>query len=385
MPAGRRRALGCGSAATADRTAVGDPSSGADAASRLPMRPTAPPRATVRSPPAVRTPEIASAGRGRPAPGRRLTGCHGSPDIGSWIPVADIGLRRRATDVEAEPADAPEIKPWDRRPLMIALAAADRAGPHRRADRHGERGVLQPGAGRVADRAAACAHHAGPRPVRGRVSPVGADDTITLSGVGDVIMGTLPRASSRRTTVKGFFDPVKAALAADLVMGNLETPLTADTGNAQVRASRPGESTTASSSICRPSYANHLSDGGLRPGEPGQQPHQRHGPSRAAQHPGTRSTRPACKHTGAPGRSPTSTSRASRSPFSGSRRSRLGAQPLEHPGGGGAGRAGRREADLVVIQMQGGAEGADKSHVRPGPECFLRRRTAGDLKVHATP
>ena len=36
------------------------------------------------------------------------------------------------------------------------------------------------------------------------------------------------------------------------------------------------------------------------------------------------------------------------------------------------------EADIVVIQMQGGAEGTDKAHVRPGTETFLGENR-GDL------
>src|SRR4029453_6485763 len=39
-----------------------------------------------------------------------------------------------------------------------------------------------------------------------------------------------------------------------------------------------------------------------------------------------------------------------------------------------------QEADLVVIQMQGGAEGSDKTHVRPGHEIFLGE-DRGDLSA----
>ncbi|MFS8498043.1 MAG: CapA family protein, partial [Micromonosporaceae bacterium] len=52
--------------------------------------------------------------------------------------------------------------------------------------------------------------------------------TVTFSAVGDIISGNagaLPPNDG-----KGFFDGVVEALAADLVMGNLEQPLTDDTG-----------------------------------------------------------------------------------------------------------------------------------------------------------
>ena len=65
---------------------------------------------------------------------------------------------------------------------------------------------------------------------RVRPPPAAAgQETITLSGVGDVIMGTAP-GNLPPNNGAGFFDPVKQALAADLVMGNLETPLSDDTG-----------------------------------------------------------------------------------------------------------------------------------------------------------
>ena len=41
-------------------------------------------------------------------------------------------------------------------------------------------------------------------------------------------------------------------------------------------------------------------------------------------------------------------------------------------------RRAEAEADIVVIQMQGGAEGTDKAHVRPGTETFLGENR-GDL------
>ena len=121
-----------------------------------------------------------------------------------------------------EPTHIPE---WDRKPLMIVLAAgavlvmlAVLSGVVTSAIAGGRapawQGVDQPSV---------------PPPTVSAPAAPGEEDTITLAGVGDVIMGTQPDDLPPRGG-SGFFDPVKDALAADLVMGNLETPLTEDTG-----------------------------------------------------------------------------------------------------------------------------------------------------------
>src|SRR4029453_10013334 len=59
---------------------------------------------------------------------------------------------------------------------------------------------------------------------------------------------------------EGFFDSVKAGLKADLVMGNLEQPLTGDTGS-----SKCGSPPRANCFAFRapPSYAKHLKEAGF--------------------------------------------------------------------------------------------------------------------------
>ncbi len=85
-----------------------------------------------------------------------------------------------------------------------------------------------------------------------------APKAISLSATGDIVMGNAPgRLPSGGG--KGFFDGVKAALAADLVMGNLEEPLTEDTGH---RKCAP-KSTGCHQFRAPPSYAAHLREGGF--------------------------------------------------------------------------------------------------------------------------
>ena len=104
-------------------------------------------------------------------------------------------------------------------------------------------------------------------------APPAAFETVTLSGVGDVIMGTAPGNLPPRDGA-GFFDPVKDALSSDLVMGNLETPLTENTGTVKcgyvtppATPGNPSPKPTKSSGCFQfylpRSYANHLRAGGF--------------------------------------------------------------------------------------------------------------------------
>src|SRR5262249_5062618 len=92
-------------------------------------------------------------------------------------------------------------------------------------------------------------------------APAGPGDaeTITFSGGGDVIMGRAP-GDLPPSGGTGLFDRVQEALAADLVMGNLETPLTEDTG----RTKCPTPPATGCHQFrLPPSYANHLRAAGF--------------------------------------------------------------------------------------------------------------------------
>jgi hypothetical protein len=199
-----------------------------------------------------------------------------------------------------------------------------------------------------------------------------ANDRVTLSGVGDVIMGTAPGGLPPRGG-RGFFDPVKEALAADLVMGNLETPLTEDSGWVKC-----GGGVAGCHQFYLPrSYANHLRDGGFHLMSLANNHTQDMGPQ------GLRNTRAALdavgiSHTGAP-------NQITNVDVKGVRVAVLGfaiyswSQNLNDiPAAQTMVRKAASAADIVVIQMQGGAEGANQSHQRPGHEYFYDE-DRGDL------
>lgn len=213
------------------------------------------------------------------------------------------------------------------------------------------------------------------------------DDTITLAGVGDVIMGSAPGDLPPRGG-EGFFDRVRSALAADLTMGNLETPLSADTGYVkcgwETPSPRPGNPSPSPvpASGCHQfslptSYAGHLKDAGF-------------GVMNLANNhtfdmgqTGLANTRKALEavgigHTGAPGQIAYRTVKGVKVAVLGF--SIYGwTQSLNNlTSSANLVRKAAKNADIVVIQMQGGAEGVDKQHVKKGHEIFLGE-DRGDL------
>ena len=95
---------------------------------------------------------------------------------------------------------------------------------------------------------------------------------------------------------KGFFDSVKPALAADLVMGNLEQPLTDDTGTSKCGADSHQLLPVPVAAVVRRAPEGRR----LRAAEPGQQPRQRLRRRGLPQHRRRRWRTHGLKHTGAP-------------------------------------------------------------------------------------
>ena len=196
-------------------------------------------------------------------------------------------------------------------------------------------------------------------------SPAGAENTISMSATGDIIMGDapgrLPAGGGR-----GFFDSVKSALAADLVMGNLEEPLTEDTG-----ASKCG----ANSSGCHqfrapPSYAAHLRDAGFELLNQANNHGNDYGPA------GYRNTQKALeqhglRHTGAPDQITVVDVEGVKVAVLGFSSYPWSNSLLDIPAAKKIVEKATTMADLVVIQVHMGAEGSDKTRVRPGTELFL--------------
>jgi hypothetical protein len=284
--------------------------------------------------------------------------------------------------------DADEIVPWDRRPLMVVIAGA--VALVLLAIVSGVATVQifgtdkPPAAWREVqvpstDGPAATT----PAPVLGG----GGGGAITLSGVGDVIMGSEPDDVPPNGGA-GIFGPVKSALAADVVMGNLETPLTADTGRVKCPLSTPTpvagnpSPTPTPAADCfqfhlPPSYANNLHDAGFTVMNLANNHTNDMGPE------GLSNTRKALvaasvQHTGAPNEITYVDAKGLKVAVLGFSIYSWGQNLNNIPAAVDLVRKADAKADLVVIQMQGGAEGADKAHVHPGKEIFLGE-DRGDL------
>ncbi len=194
-----------------------------------------------------------------------------------------------------------------------------------------------------------------------------AQQQISMSAVGDVIMGDAPN-NLPPNNGKGFFDDVQAALGADLQMANLEQPLTNDTGVSKCSAATEGK--TCFQFRSPPSYANILKDAGFglvnlannHAYDFGQQGHLN---TRAAL------DQAGVKYTGPPGMITIVN-------VKGIKVAVLGFAPypwandlINIPKGQELVRQAKQQADLVVIQVHMGGEGADHTHVKPGTEMFL--------------
>jgi hypothetical protein len=162
-------------------------------------------------------------------------------------------------EISAAIAAVPDIPPWDRKPLIIVIAAAAILVVLSIISGF-ITATVAPVSNRVEWREATSEPSGAPTSPGPAVAPPPAtNDTVTLSGVGDVIMGSAP-GNLPPNNGAGFFDPVKAALAADLVMGNLETPLSEPTGYS--KCGDPPTDGCFQFSL-PPAYANHLRDGGF--------------------------------------------------------------------------------------------------------------------------
>ena len=212
-------------------------------------------------------------------------------------------------------------------------------------------------------------------------------DTILLSGVGDVIMGSMPGDLPPRGG-DGFFDRVKDALAADVVMGNLDQPITVDTGRVKCSYTTPPSTPTnpspkpVRSSGCHQfylpaSYAKHLAEGGFDVLSLANNHTNDMGPA------GLRNTRDALdavgvKHTGGVGQITVVEAKGIKVAVLGFSVYSWGQNLNNIPAAVDLVEKANAQADIVVIQMQGGAEGSDKTRVPNGHEIFLGE-DRGDL------
>ena len=186
-----------------------------------------------------------------------------------------------------------------------------------------------------------------------------------MSATGDIIMGNAP-SKMPPDDGDGFFGSVSSRLKADLVMGNLEQPLTPDTGTSKC-GTPPSPNCFAFRAP--PSYARHLEGAGFGLVNTANNHAKDFGTA------GARNTRKALQQAGilATGNLDEITTTEVKgikiaavgfSSYAGANN----LNDLQHS------RAivqrARQRADLVVVQVHMGAEGAAMQHVKPGSELF---------------
>jgi hypothetical protein len=343
--------------------------------------PAGPPVSTPAAPPATRP----AAG----APVIRPTAAAGAPDL-EQLPVGKTDLAWEAVAAAALDDDS-EIVPWDRRPLMVVIAAGTALIALAILSGVATASMFGTDELPAAWRAPSVGGPPGPAATPSATVAPGAGiaegEGLTLSGVGDVIMGTMP-GDIPPNNGAGFFDPVKSALASDVVMGNLETPFTNDTGkvkcpkatptpNATTPTPKPTQTDGCHQFYLPPSYASHVKDAGFRVMNLANNHTNDMGPE------GLSNTRAALEavgvlHTGAPNQITYLTVKAVKVAVIGFSVYSWGQNLNNIPAAEQLVRKAAAEADLVIVQMQGGAEGADKTHVKPGKEIYLGE-DRGDL------
>ena len=186
---------------------------------------------------------------------------------------------------------------------------------------------------------------------------------VSLSATGDIILGDAGSLPPRDG--EGFFDDVADSLAADLVTGNLEQPLTGDTGFAKCDE----DSTACHAFRAPPDYAEHLRDGGFQLMNLANNHGNDYGPD------GRANTQAALDEVGI-------AHTGERDQFAvveveGLAVAVVGFSAYEWTNAlndldqaGDVVTRADGEADLVVVHVHMGAEGADATRVRPGVEEF---------------
>jgi hypothetical protein len=218
----------------------------------------------------------------------------------------------------------------------------------------------------------------GSSPSAGPATSPPASGTVSLAATGDIVLGDAPGALPPNGG-SGFFDGVHQVLAADLVMGNLEEPLTEDTGHVKCDAGGTG----CHQFRAPPGYAAHLRAGGFgllntannHAYDFGADGHRN--TQRALERQGLR-------HTGDPDEITVVTAAGVRVAVVGFSSYPWSNSLLDLPAAAAVVRRAASRADLVVVQVHMGAEGSDKTHVRPGTEMFLGENRGDPIRFAHT-
>ncbi|TCB98925.1 CapA family protein [Micromonospora zingiberis] len=205
-------------------------------------------------------------------------------------------------------------------------------------------------------------------------SPTPKVKKVSLSATGDIVMAMAPNRMPPNDG-KGFFDSVKKALAADVVMGNLEEPLTVDTGTGKCGAN----STRCFQFRAPPEYAAHLADAGFdllnqannhgydfgqKGYENTQQALEEHG----------------LAHTGAPDQITVIEVKGVKVAVAGFSSYRWSNSLVDIPAAKKVIEKAATQADIVVVQVHMGAEGSEMTRTRPGTEMFLGENRGDPIK-----
>ncbi|MEH1165786.1 CapA family protein [Micromonospora sp. CPCC 205539] len=231
--------------------------------------------------------------------------------------------------------------------------------------------LWRPGAGGGGTGAPAAT--AGPK-ASGSPSAPGSGGAISLSATGDIIMANAP---SRLPPAggKGFFNSVIPALKADLVMGNLEEPLTVDTGTGKCGAN----STRCYQFRAPPEYAAHLRDAGFDVLNQANNHGYDYGPK------GYANTQKALEkydleHTGAPDEITVVEIKGVKVAIAGFSSYVWSNSLVDIAKAKTVVAKAATMADLVVVQVHMGGEGVTQTRVKPGTEIFLGENRGDPIK-----
>ncbi len=194
-------------------------------------------------------------------------------------------------------------------------------------------------------------------------APAGSD-SFTFSAVGDTVVAAAPAVPANNA--KGFFDDVQSALTADLQFANLEEAVTNDTG-----VNKCGNNhSTCHAFRAPPACAQALKDAGFGILGMANNHANDFGPT------GMKSTETTLEalgitYTGPPGLIPVVT-------VKGIKVAMIGFSPYAWsnnlnniPAAADLVKQAKQKADVVIVTAHVGAEGSDKTHVKPGTEYFL--------------
>jgi hypothetical protein len=192
-------------------------------------------------------------------------------------------------------------------------------------------------------------------------------ESVTMTATGDIIMGSAPFGLPPNSG-RGFFDPVKNALAADFQMGNLEQAITDDTGVGKCSAASAGK--TCFAFRTPPAFANNLKDAGFHLMNQANNHAYDFGPA------GFKNTQKhldgvGIRYTGWPGMVTVVEVKGVKIAVVGFASYPWSNLCSDLPNATKVVKAAAEQADLVVVQVHQGAEGGDKTHVKPGTERYL--------------